>query len=394
LHTSTNSKIQIDQSHLDLISNIYDLPLNPDGWQSVLDQFLPVMNAAGAAIYAFDPSYSEHNINSITSNYDLHEIAEYFELYGEDERAVYAREVIDPKRGFVSDKELLGISHEEHIQRPDIRWLEEHYNVRHRAVSCLNTQRIWSDMIVVQHSNDREQITDHEKEIGRYFLDHFAKTIELSRAFGVLKSRFDGVLTALDRFHIGIFVLSPNGSVVVKNLEADRILDAGDGLALSRDGYLQPAGDGERGEMKEIITRAVSTAQAQDNRAEQLMTIARRSGDDPYLVEVSPIRDRGEIESAFKGALVFVIDPNKTDVVSTEGMQTLYQLTGAESEICKLIAEGMETDDIADVRKNTRETVRTYIKQILQKTGVNSRSQLVRLALNVNLPIDTATDDK
>jgi len=36
------------------------------------------------------------------------------------------------------------------------------------------------------------------------FLDHFAKTMELSRSFSVLKSRFGGVLTALDRFHIGI----------------------------------------------------------------------------------------------------------------------------------------------------------------------------------------------
>ena len=248
--------------------------------------------------------------------------------------------------------------------------------------------------MAVQYANDRGPITNTEKGIGSFFLDHFAKSIELGRSFGVLKSRFNGVLTALDRFHIGIFVLSPNGSVVVKNLEADGILDAGDGLSLSRDGRLQPNQDEERGQLKDIITRAISTAQAQDNRAEQLMTLSRRSGDDPYLVEVAPICDRDEIENAFKGALVFVIDPAKTDMVSTEGMQMLYQLTGAESEICKLIAQGMDTDDVADMRSNTRETVRSHIKQILQKTGVNNRSQLVRLALNVNLPIDPAAKDK
>ncbi|MCK5167724.1 MAG: helix-turn-helix transcriptional regulator, partial [Rhodospirillaceae bacterium] len=87
-----------------------------------------------------------------------------------------------------------------------------------------------------------------------------------------------------------------------------------------------------------------------------------------------------------------VIDPGKTDMVSTEGMQALYQLTGAESEICRLVAEGLETNDMADSKNITGETVRSHIKKIMQKTGVNNRSQLVRLALTVNLPIDQPID--
>ena len=85
---------------------------------------------------------------------------------------------------------------------------------------------------------------------------------------------------------------------------------------------------------------------------------------------------------------MFLIDPMRTDVVSTEGMQALFNLTGAESDTCRLIAEGLGTDDIADVQNLTRETVRTYVKRILEKTGTKNRAQLVRLALTVNLPID------
>ncbi|MCK5445737.1 MAG: helix-turn-helix transcriptional regulator, partial [Rhodospirillaceae bacterium] len=380
----------------DLISSIYDLPLQPDGWQAVLDQFAPTINATGSAIMAVDPHYSEHHINVTTSNYAPELSMEYNKLFGADEKVNYAKIAMEPKRGFITDMESLGMeSLEEQANLPAVQWLIKNFGVRHRAASCLNLKKIWMDLLVVQFDKDRDSpITDHEKEIGSFFLGHFAKSVELGRAFGVLKSRFDGVLTALNRYHIGIFVLSPNGSVVVKNAEADRILEAGDGLTLSRDARLQPRGDTERSELKQIITRAVSTAQAQDNRAESLMTLPRSSGADPYIVEVAPIRDHGEIETEFNGALVFVIDPAKTDVVSTEGMQMLYQLTGAESEICKLIAEGMETDDMADARNITRETVRSYIKQILHKTGVNNRAQLVRLALNVNLPIDPAAQDE
>ncbi len=54
----------------------------------------------------------------------------------------------------------------------------------------------------------------------------------------------------------------------------------------------------------------------------------------------------------------------------------------------RLIAEGLGTGDIADTQNLTRETVRTYVKRILEKPGTKNRAQLVRLALTVNLPID------
>ena len=385
----------ISKQHMGLISRIYDLPLNPDKWADVLDEFAPTMGAAGATILAFDPIYSEHQLSMTTSNYDPALLMEYGQRFGALDQEAYNSLIMNPKRGFISDMEILGFDNiDQAINHPPNKWMNEKTGINHRAVSSLNLERVWTDMLAVQHFGDHGPITDGEKEIGSFFLDHFAKSIELGRSFGVLKSRFGGVLSVLDRFHMGIFVLSPNGSVVVKNSEAERILEAGDGLSLSRDGRLQPGNDDERSELKNIITRAISTACAEDNRAEQLMVIERSSNNDPYLVEVSPIRDHGEIETEFKGCIVFVIDPGKTDVVSTEGMQALYQLTGAESEICRLIAEGLETDDMADSKNITNETVRSHIKKIMQKTGVNNRSQLVRLALTVNLPIDQTDKGK
>jgi DNA-binding CsgD family transcriptional regulator len=41
-----------------------------------------------------------------------------------------------------------------------------------------------------------------------------------------------------------------------------------------------------------------------------------------------------------------------------------------------------------DERGTSPETVRAQVKSIVAKTGVRSRSALVRLALQVNLPID------
>lgn len=392
----------ISSQHMGLISRIYDLPLQPDKWSDVLDEFAPIMNAFGSTLVVLDPIYAELQVQAFSTVYQTMKnsngvllVDEYNTDFAKHDQPSVSKLLSSPNREFYSEFELSGIaSMDEYLKHPPVRWNREHLGITHRAISRLNVHGVWSDAISVQFPSNRGEITEDEKETSLFFLDHFAKAIELGRSFGVLKSRFNGVFTALDRFHIGIFVLSPNGSVVVKNAEANRILDADDGLSLSRDGRLHPAGDNERGEIKDIITKAISTAQAGGNMAEQLMVLPKTSGSDSYLVEVAPIRDHGEIESDFKGCIVFVIDPAKTDVVSTEGMAMLYQLTGAESEICKLIAQGMETSDMAEARSNTTETVRSHIKKILQKTGVNNRSQLVRLALSVNLPIDQASKEE
>ena len=382
---------RITQVHLDLIARIYELPLDPAGWPGVLDDFARLMNAAMAATAVYDPIYSLHHLNAITSDPGPSFLEEQRRATPSGYRSAFAKMAENPRRGFVSDKEMFDLKdYEAYAERPLVQWFHKNYNLYHGAASCLNLDRAWTDILFVMFSADRGPVSGQEKMIGNLFLDHFAKSTELGRAFGVLKSRFDSALAALDRFHIGIFVVSPDGAVVLDNAEAERIVDAGDGLNMSPQGRLRPSDHGHRAELREAIAKAAYTAQAQDSRAESLMTLPRPSGADPYLVEVSPICDKDEIESDFRGALVFVIDPNKTDVVSTERMQTLYSLTKSESEVCKLLAEGSATDDIAEARNLTRETVRNYIKQVLRKTGTKNRSQLVRLALSVNLPIDPA----
>ena len=387
----------IGQEQLNLISRVYDLPLRPENWRAVLDEFAPMVNAAMAGIAVVDPLYCEHQLNAVSTGFDVLQSDDYKNNFSPEAgySSPFANLAKDPKRAFVPDLEMLGLETvEQYAERPMVQWLNQNCKVFHGIASSLNLDQAWIDVLFLMFARDRGGATPREIETGNLFLDHFAKSVELGRAFGVLKGRFNGAFTALDRFHIGIFVLSPNGSVVLQNTEAHRLVDAADGLSLSREGQLSPTDDGQRAPLKDAIIKAVNTAQAQGSCAQTVLTLPCRSGADPYLVEVAPLRDKDEIESQFSGCLVFIIDPSKTDVVSTEGMRALYSLTPSESEVCKLVAQGFATDDIADVRSLTRETVRNYIKQVLQKTGTKNRAQLVRLALNVNLPIDPALPEK
>jgi DNA-binding CsgD family transcriptional regulator len=61
----------------------------------------------------------------------------------------------------------------------------------------------------------------------------------------------------------------------------------------------------------------------------------------------------------------------------TRGDLTLDVLTPAETQIARMVAEGLRTNDIAERTGRSARTVNTHIARIYQKVGnVNSRSEL------------------
>jgi len=381
--------VRITRAQLDLISRIYDAALDQTAWVGVLDDVAKQCGAHGSAIGLADTNSPEVQLQSGNSLYSKDFLEDFNHRFQAENIAEYQHLFRYPAYRMFRDTEILAGEEVPARERLPLKFLYERFGIAHRAAARLNRDGAWIGAFTLQHLEGHGPMTAAEITTAGLFLPHIAKTIELTRPFTVLRSRFQAVMAALDRFHIGVFILSSTGHTILRNREADRILDLEDGLSLDRSGQPQPARETERRALRDAILKAAATARAEGDRAETLLVLPRISGGDPFLAEVVPIRDSGvELDSGFTSAMMLVIDPMHTDVVSTEGMQALYHLTGAESDTCRLIAEGLGTGDIADIQNLTLETVRTYVKRILEKTGTKNRVQLVRLALTVNLPID------
>jgi DNA-binding CsgD family transcriptional regulator len=120
-----------------------------------------------------------------------------------------------------------------------------------------------------------------------------------------------------------------------------------------------------------------------------LVTVPRRSGRAAFLLEVAPLTDAGkEIGDSFTGCIVYMIDPSRPPRVSTDGMQQVFGLSDVEAAVCRLLIDGRTNAEIADIRGVSTETIKSQLKSLMNKTGVDGRVPLVRLALSVNLPID------
>ena len=82
----------------------------------------------------------------------------------------------------------------------------------------------------------------------------------------------------------------------------------------------------------------------------------------------------------------------KNTETSSSIIRGLFDLTATEAKITSKISDGTTIDQIAEVMKVSKETVRTHLKNIFSKTGVNRQSQLVALIAGIG-SIGSIKDD-
>jgi DNA-binding NarL/FixJ family response regulator len=138
-----------------------------------------------------------------------------------------------------------------------------------------------------------------------------------------------------------------------------------------------------------------------ESRADRHVLKALRMGVHGYLLKTVPAADLvdalelvGAGEVVVSGDLAtraarFAASPAETE--PWPGAR--FALTRRESEVLLLLAEGRTTDDLARKLSVGTETIRTHLKHIYQKLGVNDRTAAVAIAwqegLAVREPLDT-----
>ena len=118
-----------------------------------------------------------------------------------------------------------------------------------------------------------------------------------------------------------------------------------------------------------------------DGGARQLSE-ALKAGVKGYVRKDSPPEDLiRAIQAAISGD--FYVDPAlSSTIVLDEGERTL---TARQREILQMLADGMQTDAVAEKLGLSTETVRTHTKRILAKLEASTRTQAVAIGIRHGL---------
>jgi DNA-binding CsgD family transcriptional regulator len=326
-----------------------------------------------------------------TSNYGLDQVRYYFEALGHyDEPKVSRALAASPPLTLVTDQDVWGdVTVLE--DRPDYRYLRENFGIRRRGGVRLSSEKGWMDLLALQYDRLWTSVSGHTPRMMMRLLPHLAKAVEINRTFALLRSSYGAVVGALDHLHIGIFVVAPPGIVVAGNREGQRIVEMKDGMLRGHDGRLRCSEDVSGDALVSALAEVCATASAEGETRERLLLVKRRSLKRPLIVEIVPLRDgAGEFDRDLAGAVVYIVDPENTRALSALRMAQVFGLTRAETAVAQGLLDGTSLRDIADQRGTTEMTVKTQVKSVYAKTGARRRSDLVRLAVSVDPPIDRA----
>jgi DNA-binding CsgD family transcriptional regulator len=178
-------------------------------------------------------------------------------------------------------------------------------------------------------------------------------------------------------------LLASDGRVVSLNAAAQCMVDARDGLALSRSGVLQACVVADNARLQAAIrSAAATTAGSPDGSSGGYVGVARPSGRRSYVLTVSPVgRQRPVTRPGDPAVAVILSDPDEELRIDEAPLMSLFGLTHAEARVAALLTAGRSLAEIARELGIGFETVRTHLARARAKTDTASQVDLVRLIL-------------
>jgi DNA-binding CsgD family transcriptional regulator len=215
-----------------------------------------------------------------------------------------------------------------------------------------------------------------ETQLARAIGPHLLGALKLRHQFAIARS---GALM-LDRFDHGVLLLSGSGHLVHANAEAQRLLDLSDGLSVVH-GELRGAYPADTQRLRQMISEADRAARGASLQPRPALRLTRPSRKPDLVIRALPVAP--VVASSFGvGELatiaLFVHDPEKADQPVEELIAEGLGLTQAEAAVAARVWEGDSVAEAAECLRVSPNTVKTHLKAIFDKTGVERQAGLVR----------------
>lgn len=232
---------------------------------------------------------------------------------------------------------------------------------------------------------------EEDKSRLRLILPHLSRSLGVMQRLRSAELTVATTLAALDRLASGVLLMDRSGAVAFANRSAQRMLEDGDGLGLRKLINTTSLGDlvAEDAADSKAIGDAISATLNRDPYAtphfSRCITIPHTSGLASYTLQFSALGDHNEFggNSGAFAAIIFIADSAQEVEINPALLQRAYGLTPAEARVAVALLESSSAQEVADTLGTSPHTVRTQIKQIYAKLGVDTRARFVKLLLGL-----------
>jgi len=252
----------------------------------------------------------------------------------------------------------------------------EPWDIAHGAFFVIDDTPKFHVLMNISRSTARGPFTSTELEASQELLPHLRRAMQLRFLLERNGEQEKLALDALDQLAAGVLILDSHARVLFANRTAQEIAAARDVLVLT-----DRTVSCRHREQSAVLRRLVGSAIAGGPGGSLLLSAPSRRL--PVSALVTPLVGSLAVSLAAHGpqgaAAVFLSDPERHAVTLAEHLQALYKLSPTEARVAWLIARSESIKDAAKSLGLAPETVRTHLKHIYAKTGVNRQSALAYL---------------
>lgn len=198
---------------------------------------------------------------------------------------------------------------------------------------------------------------------------HLQRAIQLHRMVERERAHGATLQDLADQSDLGLMRVDKDLRVIAISDSARRVLDQRDGLALHRGRIAASPG------LETALRAAVSGVIEKAAEVRNGLLCQRPSGMRPYRIVVLPAGFGAEA-----GAILKIDDPEDLPAASAiAALQGAYGLSAMEAALAEGLLAEQSLEEIAAGRAVSRETIKTQLKSLFNKTGVNRQSALLKL---------------
>ncbi len=208
---------------------------------------------------------------------------------------------------------------------------------------------------------------------------------ELSAEFAATRRKIDILSDVLQTLSEAILIVDGECHPVFLNRAAERLLTEDDHLKLVH-GMLKAASSHETSQLRRLVAEAAGSNCGGTIRSNGEIAITCPSGGRPLVLQIKSI-PHSAVDRSGKHKHVAAVFVGTTEM--TEAARQLYEfyhLTPAEARLAALIVSGYSLQAAASKLHISKNTARTHMKRIYDKTEMHRQVDLVRLVANGAMP--------
>jgi DNA-binding CsgD family transcriptional regulator/PAS domain-containing protein len=372
----------IEQGRLsDHIGAIYDAALDPRLWPSTIEASCQLLKSCACGIAALDVMDPSANISA---QFGIDQA--YLELLGNGSRHPLIKNLMRSSIGEVGS--AVSKMTEEGFRNSVLyqRWNEpKGYVVDLFNVTLERTATAVIHLGFVRHETVGIADAETLRDLSLLF-PHYRRAVLIGKTIEQTRVEATSLSDALDGLAASVFLLDAANRIVYLNRAAESMLD--EGLVARKSGDAIIICDKTADSTLRKTGAAIVGGELLNQ--ESIAIAVRGLDGQPYIAHVLPLTSgvRQKAGRSYQAiSALFLRSARFARPAALDAMAQLYSLTPAEVKTLVGVVELGSIPAAAKIHDVSRETIKTHLKRIFEKTGTSRQADLVKLLAGIISPL-------